>query len=52
MYKDEMANYQEKESKLLAQIDKEKLKKEKHDRLKAAAIRLIKHEVQERAKIQ
>lgn len=29
----------------MAQVDKERLKKERHDKLKEAAIRLIKHEV-------
>ena len=36
----------------MAQVEKEKLRKKRHETLKAAAIRLIKHEVQERAKIQ
>jgi len=35
----------------MAQIDKEKLRQKRHDQLKAAAVRLIKHEVQERSKI-
>jgi hypothetical protein len=35
----------------MAQIDKEKLRQKRHDQLKAAAVRLIKHEVQERASI-
>ena len=46
-----MKDYEVKENQLMAQIDKEKLRKQRHDQLKAAAVRLIKHEVQERAKI-
>jgi len=51
MYRDEMQDYAAKENQLMAQIDKEKLRTKRHDQLKAAAVRLIKHEVQERAKI-
>lgn len=46
-----MQDYDVKENQLMAQIDKEKLRTKRHDQLKAAAVRLIKHEVQERASI-
>lgn len=52
MYKDELSSFNEKDNQIMAQVEKQKLRKKRHETLKAAAIRLIKHEVQERAKIQ